>query len=216
MEISSSSSSSSDDNDDNDDDENYSFIPAVFNTPPTDHKPARSGGDLHPDELAYPNSSGWPDDNEIFTFITENLFSVPGKPEPGAAFFTVQRRGEDITLPIRYRIPILWTAKYLSASLKLVLTNNEWDTYRLSILHVSKSLAALLNSAKEGIPVQNPSLKERRWCFAGFDRMAVRYRHGSLLNDPNTVRRFSETNGEEVYEKGIAGFGKTLFAVLPC
>ena len=178
---SSSSSSSSDDNEDNDDDENYSFIPAVFNTPPTDHKPARPGDDLHPDELAYPNSSDWPDDNEIFTFITENLFSVPGKPESGAAFFTVQRRGEDITLPIRYRIPILWTAKYLSASLKLDLTNNEWDTYRLSILHVSESLAALLNAAKEGIPVQNPSLKERRWNFAGFDRMAVRYRHGSLI-----------------------------------
>lgn len=171
------------------------------NDPQTQIHP--SWGWNHPDELPYPKESDWTDE-QIFTYLVENAFTVPPKGHHGTSFFSVHTRNSTVTMPARYRVPLLWASKYLWTSVKLVLPANEWEDYKLSILHVSRACVGVIEQAKDAMAAG----VDRKWVCPMFDRILVRYRHHCLMSDPETVEKYWNEHGEEQYQENVFGFGK--------
>ncbi|KAJ7572945.1 hypothetical protein C8J56DRAFT_533259 [Mycena floridula] len=157
----------------------------------------------HPDEMVYPVASDWPD-AKIFEFLVANVLGIPARSTYATNLFEVPCKHGTVQLPYRYRVPLLWTAKYLWVSVKLVMTaverQAEWDAYRLSILYIAKICATLLESAHEAALATGI---DKKWTCPTFDRMLVRFRRGYLMNDPSTVEKFWNTYGEEEYESDV-------------
>lgn len=168
----------------------------------------------HPAELPYPIESEWSDEN-IMKFLTDNVLSIPVKSPPGPHFFAVTSAHGITHLPSRYRIPLLWTSKYQWESLKLVLNAadrvGEWSQYKLSILHVSRLCAALLEKAREAMSLEKGKGMDKKWRCPTFDRALLRYRNGCLLNDPESVEQYWNELGEEYYRAdALIKFGKYI------
>ncbi|KAJ7591803.1 hypothetical protein C8J56DRAFT_1046133 [Mycena floridula] len=158
----------------------------------------------HPDELAYPVADDWPDE-KIFQYLNSCAFTIPPRGPSAAHLFSVTTAdGSTISLPGRYRIPLLWTAKYLWMSVKLVLTADEsvgeWENYRLSILHIGRLCNELLRAASPA------GTMDKKWTCPMFDRVLVRFKHRFLMNDPATVEEFWRTYGGQEYHVDIFKF----------
>ncbi|KAJ7590334.1 hypothetical protein C8J56DRAFT_937343 [Mycena floridula] len=190
--------------------ESFQFVPANFTAKPEPKSrspvPApenENHGWKHPAELVYPIAPDWPDD-KLFDFIIDNAFTISPRPPSAAQLFTITCSLGTIQLPSRYRIPLIWVAKYLWVSVKLVMTADEsageWETYRLSILFVAQLCARLLQSAHEAALNQG---MDKKWRCPTFDRVLTRFHRGFLMNDPATVEEFWKTFGEREYKVDI-------------
>ncbi|KAJ7579595.1 hypothetical protein C8J56DRAFT_964483 [Mycena floridula] len=157
----------------------------------------------HEAELVYPVAEDWSDD-AIFEYLVANVFTLPARPPSATNLFEVPCKHGTVKLPYRYRVPLLWTAKYLWVSVKLVMTATErqaeWEAYRLSILHVARLCATLLEKAHESALDEG---MDKKWTCHTFDRVLVRFRRGYLMNDASTVELFWSLYGEEEYEANI-------------
>jgi hypothetical protein len=162
----------------------------------------------HPDELDY-IEPGWDQDKTI-SFLLANKFSVPGRPGHSTALIKIPEFGGSL-IPARYRIPLMWVARYMWQSLHLVINaadrDGEWDSFRWGILHLSRLCTHLMESAKKtyedfGI--------DRRWRCPAFDRALVRFKAKWLIQNPEHVQSFWESFGEEEFEKDILLFSMHL------
>ncbi|KAK6969448.1 hypothetical protein R3P38DRAFT_3501001 [Favolaschia claudopus] len=184
----------------------------------------------HPAELPYIRSpsgkhGAW-DDMAIVRFLVAKAgFSIPPRSSsPSDEFFQVHfpatsldsnqdSETKTITLPLPYRLPLLWTAKYLWTSLHLVLTADptirdaEWRETRFEMLHLARLIEVLLSGARgEGVS-QGGEKKEDEtlsadWRCPAFDRALRRFWHHWLISRDEFVRDFWREFGEEEFEGG--------------
>ncbi|KAF7320900.1 hypothetical protein HMN09_00176700 [Mycena chlorophos] len=159
----------------------------------------------HPAELDY-ITTGWTD-MQIIRFVAASAFSIGPQPQhsrENIISVVLRSRPGEIYIPRAYRIPLLWVAKYISTSLRLVLTcdpqflEKEWNTYKYEILHVSRLWRALLDAAD----AVGPDIP-RDWRYATFDRPLRRYWHKWLPQSDNFVRDFWNEFGEEEFETDV-------------
>ncbi|KAJ3925418.1 MAG: hypothetical protein NXY57DRAFT_71270 [Lentinula lateritia] len=187
----------------------------ILHSPDVEPEPLPAYGWKHPAELQYFTPEDWLPTKLIF-YLIANAFSVP----PRAAvrgtpfFFLTRMNGETVTLPIGYRIPLLFLARFQWLSLKLVLTassrETEWNEYKFSILHVSRLCTALLDAAQEYVRVSSEEGiskgMDRKWRCATFDRALARYRLKWFISGPEQVEEFYQTVGEDEYSKDAVKF----------
>ncbi|KAJ6562116.1 hypothetical protein B0H19DRAFT_1143614 [Mycena capillaripes] len=182
------------------------LIPAATSAKTAVSSPPRSW--RHPDELPYIRNAGktW-DDMTIVRFLVVNAFSIPAR-SPNSMEPWVHVRcadGSEVILPRGYRLPLLWVAKYLWTSVKLVLTaddrQREWDSTKFEILHIARLCAGLLSQARAQIDEGGGI--ERGWRCALFDRALHRYWHEWLIMRDEFVRDFFREFGEEEYQNDI-------------
>ncbi|KAF7342571.1 hypothetical protein MSAN_02013600 [Mycena sanguinolenta] len=166
----------------------------------------------HPDELQYIRSAGktW-NDLAIVRFLVANAFGIPRRSTNGSNPWVNVRYadGSDVVLPRAYRLPLLWVAKYLWTSVKLVLTaepsirSREWDSTKFEILHIARLCAGLLSSARAQL---DADVMERGWRCAQFDRALHRYWHEWLISRDEFVRDFFREFGEDEYKVDVLKF----------
>ncbi|KAJ4466764.1 hypothetical protein J3R30DRAFT_3583508 [Lentinula aciculospora] len=169
----------------------------------------------HPAELQYYAPEDW-SQTKIIHYLIANAFSVPSRPTVrGAPFFLVTGiNGENTRLPIGYRIPLMFLARFQWLSLKLVLTassrETEWAEYKFSILHVSRLCSSLLSAAQDYVKVSNEEGvskgMDRKWRCPTFDRALVRYRLKWFISNPSQVEEFWRTFQEDQYTKDTVKF----------
>ncbi|KIK56487.1 hypothetical protein GYMLUDRAFT_47026 [Collybiopsis luxurians FD-317 M1] len=177
----------------------------------------------HPAELEYITPEDWPSSKIILHLIT-NSFSIPPRAPSKSAnsVFTVTSvNGQTTTLPIGYRVPLLFFGKFQWLSLKVVLTatsrETEWSEYKFSILHVCRLCTALLSSAQEYVRFANDDVismgMDRKWRCPTFDRALARFRLKWFLSNPAQVQEFWETYQEEEYKKDVLKFDWRRWAI---
>ncbi|KAK6988643.1 hypothetical protein R3P38DRAFT_3228610 [Favolaschia claudopus] len=147
-----------------------------------------------------------------------------------------EKKGKIVTLPTPYRLPLLWTAKYLWTSLHLVLTadpairEQEWRETRFEILHLARLIDALVggasrrsgDSSSSALPSRKDEVgnAERKgeetmdpaWRCPPFDRALRRFWHHWLISRDEFVRDFWREFGEEEFQDGdVLGLGESFF-----
>lgn len=155
-------------------------------------------------ELAQPVPSEWPD-TKIFQYLLSNVFSLPGKQQHGTHYFTLHTPlYGDVMIPMKYRIPLLWTVKYQWHSLFLVLTakkrKEEWEEYKLRILHVARIVNGFLEEAKKTV---TGSKCDKTWRCPMFDRVLVRYWDHYLINDQENIDDYERKYGQVPYKDDV-------------
>ncbi|KAJ3917723.1 hypothetical protein F5877DRAFT_67954 [Lentinula edodes] len=193
-----------------------------LHSPDVEPEPLPSYGWKHPAELQYFTPEDWLPTKLIF-YLIANAFSVPPRAAVrGTPFFLLTRmNGETVTLPVGYRIPLLFLARFQWLSLKLVLTassrETEWNEYKFSILHVSRLCTALLDAAQEYVRVSSEEGiskgMDRKWRCATFDRALARYRLKWFISGPEQVEEFYQTVGEDEYSKDAVKFDWRRWAI---
>ncbi|KAJ7177422.1 hypothetical protein C8R43DRAFT_1193430 [Mycena crocata] len=176
----------------------------------------------NPDELAYirggPGPAAW-NDLAILRFVTAySAFGVPPRPAKTLEQWMTIRRidGSEVVLPRAYRLPLMWVAKFLWTSLRLVLGAHatirarEWDGAKFEILHVARLCATLLDAA--AAQGQGRGM-ERGWRCAAFDRALRRYYYDWLIMRDEFVRDFFREFGEEEYEGDVLKLGHKGFTL---
>ncbi|KAK6969449.1 hypothetical protein R3P38DRAFT_3243245 [Favolaschia claudopus] len=199
----------------------------------------------HPAELPYIRSpstkrddggGGKWDDMAIVRFlVTKAGFSIPPRSTsspPSDELFQVHfplsldpnqdldtKAGEVVSLPLPYRLPLLWTAKCLWTSLHLVLTadpairEREWRETRFEILHLARLIEALVTGANRGSDEGEAASSQAdsgetkntiaaTWRCPPFDRALRRFWHHWLISRDEFVRDFWTEFGEEEFEGG--------------
>ncbi|KAJ3809464.1 hypothetical protein F5876DRAFT_77728 [Lentinula aff. lateritia] len=194
----------------------------ILHSPDVEPEPLPSYGWKHPAELQYFTPEDWLPTKLIF-YLIANAFSVPPRTAVrGTPFFLLTRmNGETVTLPVGYRIPLLFLARFQWLSLKLVLTassrETEWNEYKFSILHVSRLCTALLDAAQEYVRVSSEEGiskgMDRKWRCATFDRALARYRLKWFISGPEQVEEFNQTVGEDEYSKDAVKFDWRRWAI---
>ncbi|TFK37203.1 hypothetical protein BDQ12DRAFT_667148 [Crucibulum laeve] len=190
----------------------------------------------HPAELEfiYPDDYS---QSDIISFLIQNAFSIPPPPPttgksgsaapstPGAPTtpggssdapssmedFTVITAvdGTPTILPLGYRIPLMFAAKYLWDSVRLVLTSvdpppeTEWEAYKYDILNLSRLCSAFLAEARNAMKARRGKGMSKRWRSQMFDRVLTRYHWGWLVNREEYIRAFWNEFREDEYEKDV-------------
>ncbi|KAJ7588350.1 hypothetical protein C8J56DRAFT_1164841 [Mycena floridula] len=167
-------------------------------------------------EIPFPVASEWPDD-KIMEFMLGSAVGIPPKPPPGPHFFPVTSRSLGvIQIPCKYRIPLLWVAKYQWESLQLVLNasdrESEWQEYKLRILHVARLCHGLLERAKSTMTGRHI---DKRWRCPMFDRVLVRYWDHFLNHDAESIEEHTSQFGA-VYKADILKLGWKEWARKGC
>ncbi|KIK56489.1 hypothetical protein GYMLUDRAFT_47027 [Collybiopsis luxurians FD-317 M1] len=170
----------------------------------------------HPAELEYITPGDW-SASKIILHLISNSFSIPPRTpgKSGNSVFTVTSvDGQTTILPIGYRVPLMFLARFQWLSLKVVLSaasrETEWSEYKFSILHVCRLCSALLSSAQEYVSVPHDGeifmVMDRKWRCPTFDRALARFRLKWFLSNPTQVEEFWKTFKEEEYEKDVLKF----------
>ncbi|KAF8990980.1 hypothetical protein BDQ17DRAFT_338181 [Cyathus striatus] len=113
----------------------------------------------HPSELAqiFPEKNTQAD---IIPILQSQAYSVPGQPaDPKDPFceITLAIDNSKIIVPVGYRIPLMFCAKYLWESVRLVLTSDdpspeeEWQNYKFDLVNLSRLCFMFLQSARTGM-----------------------------------------------------------------
>ena len=108
----------------------------------------------HPAELEFMTHLDWSQDKMI-RYLRQNAFSVPARPANASkqAFIKIVNRKNHVThLPAKYRVPLMFVAKFWWESLRLVLNSEsreeEWNLYRMDILHLERLCTRLFEEAR--------------------------------------------------------------------
>jgi hypothetical protein len=174
----------------------------------------------HPTELDFIEPNDW-GDNQIITYLFKNGFSIPGR--SGASSLSIPllelstRKGEIITLPRGYRIPLMFVAKFQWKSLQLVITSprrkEDWEAHKFDILHVARLCAKLLEEAKT---VHAAGKMDKTWRCTTFDRALTRYYRRWLVSRDRFVRGFWLEFHEEEFETDVLKRGALRLMVFNC
>lgn len=162
-------------------------------------------------ELPYPTAEEFAD-SSIIPYLVENLsFSIPPKPPHGSHHFTLTHPAlSSLLLPLKYRLPLLWTQKYMWHSLYLVLTaspdlrNTEWESFKYRILHIGREVFEFLIEVEKNRKIIKAS---PLWRCTFFDRVLIRFWHGYLLSDPAAIAKYERHVGTGTYREDVLRHG---------
>jgi hypothetical protein len=176
----------------------------------------------HPAELEYIEPHDWDEDRIINYLCTNAAFSLPPRDPLTTSFPWVKVFPRDpndgpITLPRGYRIPLMFAAKFMWESLKLVVESSthaeDWEECKFDILHVARLCSRFLDEAKRAAALcsENDKEKEKRkkggmsrtWRCATFDRTLIRYFRRWLVSREEFVRDFWIEFDEEEFEVDV-------------
>lgn len=180
----------------------------------------------HPAELEYIEPSDW-DESRIINYLCINAaFSLPPRDPLTSSFPWVKvipRNPNDspITLPRGYRIPLMFTAKFMWESLKLVLESptraEDWDECKFDILHVARLCSRFLAEARNAEAIGGEEKKQggmsRTWRCATFDRTLIRYYRRWLVSREEFVRDFWVEFDEEEFQIDVLKRGEFQFFI---
>ncbi|KAF5350347.1 hypothetical protein D9758_012785 [Tetrapyrgos nigripes] len=179
----------------------------------------------HPSELDYITPHSW-SNSKIIHYLIANSFNVPPREKNirGSRFTSITAtNGSTIVIPMGYRIPLMFIARFQWLSLKLVLTaaeglkEKEWNDYKFGILHVSRLCKVFFDKAQEQLGWVEGAGRlrgvDRKWRCETFDRALARYRLKWFLSDPSQLAEFWETYQEEEYQKDILQYNWRQWAV---
>ncbi|KAH6867885.1 hypothetical protein BKA70DRAFT_1579019 [Coprinopsis sp. MPI-PUGE-AT-0042] len=124
--------------------------------------------------------------------------------------------GTTTLLPKGYRVPLMFVAKFLWESLRLVLTSvnpdGEWEEFRFDIVHLSRLSSHLLKAARTATTPSSLSgpphisakgdrvgTMDRAWRCGLFDRALTRFYRRWMICREWSVKLFFEEFGEEEY-----------------
>jgi hypothetical protein len=167
----------------------------------------QSPGWKHPDELEFiePPNLG---KEQLIGFLCANGFSIPGRGNgvPPACVKILGRNGRATSLPWRYRIPLMFVAKFLWESLRMVMVSSAQtpdllEDTKFDIFHIGRLLTALLKEAKR-TKKQAGSI-DRTWRCPTFDRALTRYYRRWLVSHEEYIRDFWLEFGEEEFEADV-------------
>ncbi|KAF5345736.1 hypothetical protein D9757_013308 [Collybiopsis confluens] len=151
----------------------------------------------HPAELEYITPDDW-STSKIILHLISHSFSIPPRalPKSGTSIFVVtSSNGQKIMLPIGYRVPLMFLAKFQWNSLKVVLTaasrGTEWLEFKEYDLVTNDGIS-------KGM--------DRKWRCPTFDRALARFRLKWFLSNPAQVQEFWEIHQEGEYKKDALKF----------
>ncbi|KAJ7572813.1 hypothetical protein C8J56DRAFT_1034662 [Mycena floridula] len=166
-----------------------------------------SYGWKHPDELPYPEEADWRED-KIIQHLLHHAITIPSKPPPGT-FHVFSADGTKMTIPTRYRIPLLWLELYKWKSLFLVLNSNstsEWKKYKLRVLYLSMITASFIEQARHAAPIGSKNIS-RTWRCPMFNRVLRRVRDGHLDQEPISIKEYWDEFGGLAYKEDDILYG---------
>jgi len=144
---------------------------------------------LEPD-LPYLSHIEWSLEQLMEFVVHSALITVPSKPaHPHVKFFTCTTyTGETCTLPIRYRIPLLYCLQRIWNTIKSVLLNHhEIHPEHFQLLHLVRLVNELIRTSDEAM--ENGGVGSH-WRCPPFDRMLLRFKHLCFSLDPETTTNF--------------------------
>ncbi|KAJ7587847.1 hypothetical protein C8J56DRAFT_942711 [Mycena floridula] len=166
-----------------------------------------SYGWKHPDELPYPEEPDWPDD-KIIPYLLSHAITIPPKPAAGRMKFDILSvDGTETTLPIKYRLPLLWIEIYRWRCLFLALhspAEKKWEDYKLRLLYLSMISNTFLERARQEGATRRKGIG-RSWRCPMFDRVLQRVRDGHLEQDPASIQRYWDEFGGVRYRNIFDG-----------
>ena len=113
--------------------------------------------------------------------------------------------GSITSIPWRYRVPLMFVAKFQWQSLRQVMISptreQDLEDCKYDILHVGRLIAGLLDEAR--LVKEKTGYMDRSWRCQTFDRALVRYYRRWLLSSERYMRDFWVEFGEEEFEKDI-------------
>lgn len=163
----------------------------------------------------------WPQDTMI-TYLRQNVFSVPPRDNnknqqlfdvalPPSSCSAEDGSSEQrvVSLPKKYRVPLLFVAKFQWESLRLVLTSAnplaEWDEYKFDIVHLSRLCQHFLRDAHK--MKQESGTMDKSWRCPMFDRALTRFYRKWMVSREWSVRKFWHEFAEEEYEIDVLKYG---------
>jgi hypothetical protein len=145
---------------------------------------------------------------QLISFLCSNGFSIPGRSIGGATPVCVDisgRNGSVTNLPWRYRVPLMFVAKFQWQSLRQVMISptpdQEMEDSKFDIFHVGRLSTILLEDARR-VKAKTGSM-DRTWRCTTFDRALVRYYRRWLVSREDYVKEFWFEFGEEEFENDI-------------
>lgn len=174
----------------------------------------------HRDELAYICRNDW-DRNTIVVYLRQKVFSIPARDSNSQIpLFNVTRKDGTVALPRGYRVPLMFVARFLWDSLKLVMTaadpDKEWAEYKFDIIHLARLCHHLFEQAdadgKKEV-LKNRKGLSKTWRCKMFDRVLTRFRHYWFVNQEWSLRAFWEEFGEEEYQEDVLAQGDFRLSV---
>ncbi|CAA7263906.1 unnamed protein product [Cyclocybe aegerita] len=172
----------------------------------------------HPNELAYICRQDWAQDVMI-EYLCQKAFTIPPRDSNTSAPF-VQITGRDGTitnLPRKYRVPLLFVAKFQWDSLRLVLTSAnpkaEWEAYKFDIIHISRLCQHLFNQANAAKNAAGPKGLDKQWRSPMFDRVLTRFYYHWFISQDIWIKKFWEEFDEEEYENDVLKYDWVRWAL---
>jgi hypothetical protein len=169
----------------------------------------------------------WPQDMMI-TYLRQNVFSIPPRDNnkiqqlfdvavsPSSSSPSSAEEGSSeqgvASLPKKYRVPLLFVAKFQWESLRLVLTSanplSEWDEYKFDIVHLSRLCQHFLRAALK--VKQEGGTMDKSWRCPMFDRALTRFYRKWMVSREWSVKKFWHEFAEEEYEIDVLKYGMFL------
>lgn len=159
----------------------------------------------HPAELEFIEPANFGKE-QLISFLCANGFSIPERCNGAApaCINLLSTNGTVTSLPWRYRVPLMFVAKFQWQSLREVMIspteNQDVEDCKFDILHVCRLSTRLLEEARAKAKTGS---MDRAWRCATFDRALVRYYRRWLVSREEFVREFWMEFREEEFENDI-------------
>jgi hypothetical protein len=169
----------------------------------------------HPDELPFVLREDWTQELMI-DYLAKKSFTVPPNSYRSKdPFFTITpRNGQHAVIPRRYRIPILFLAKFQWDSIRIALTASDpvtdWNICKYEIIHISRVCQHFFDAARGAAEVKGSGALNRTWRCPLMDRVLVRFWNHWFLSEELWLKAFYKEFGEEDYEQDILEKGAHL------
>lgn len=184
--------------------------PAVQAAEQTD--PANPEPWKHPDELPYIRREDWSQDL-MLEYLCQKSFSIPPRDSnPNNFMEIIPKDGQPISIPRKYRVPLMFLAKFQWESLRLVLNApepaKEWQEFKFDIIHITRLCQHLFHQAREAKEKSGPKGLDKMWRSPMFDRVLTRFYHHWFISREWSLKHFYQEFQEEEYQVDILRNGK--------
>lgn len=188
---------------------------SVTAPPKADPLPSNATPWRHPDELPFVRRDDWTQELMI-DYLARKTFTVPlSVPRSKDPFFTITpRNGQAVMIPRRYRIPVLFLAKFQWESIRIVLTASDpvtdWNNCKYEIIHISRICQHFFDAARGAAEMKGSGALSRTWRCPLIDRVLVRFWNHWFLSEESWLKAFYKEFGEEDYEQDILEKGAPI------
>lgn len=153
--------------------------------------------------------------NDAIKTLTESAFTIPPRLRTSDPWTVIECvDGTTTVLPRRYRLPLLYVAKFLWESVRLVLTSatpeQEWEDFKYNILYVSQLCNSFLKEARDVMNLNVGKGMDKSWRSVTFNRVLTRIYHRWMIHSDDYLRNFWVEFGEEEYERDVLRSGACI------